>query len=306
MDKVDRIQTPPLLPPRKPGANKGNFGHVLVVGGCRGMVGAPALASNSALRGGAGLVSFAAPRTIQLTVAGLCPCATSFPLSCDQTGELAAGCVREFLQVAAGCTVLAVGPGMGKGKRQQDLVGAALEQDRPLVLDADGLNNLARIEGWPALRRCPLILTPHPGEFSRLTGRAIGDIQAGREEAALAAAGLWAPQGPADRPLVLVLKGQGTIVTDGRRLYVNTTGNPGMATGGTGDVLTGLTAAILAQGLEPFDAACLAAHAHGRAGDLAAEVLGQVSLVATDLLGYLPAAMKGLSGRKEESQGFKG
>lgn len=283
----------PKLAPRRPDAHKGDFGRVLVVGGSRGMIGAPALAANAALRGGAGLVTFAAPETVQLAIASLCPCATSVPLACAADGRLAAAAVRQMAEAAAACDVLALGPGMGAGGRQADLVRAALEQTRPLVLDADGLNNLAGVAGWPALRRCPLVLTPHPGEFARLTGRTVEAVRADRAGAAAAAAREWSdPATEGIEPLVCVLKGAGTVVTDGRRVFVNTTGNPGMATGGSGDVLTGLAAAMLAGGLEPFEAACLAAHVHGRAGDLAAEKLGQAAMTAADLLDFLADAMK--------------
>jgi len=255
------------------------------------MVGAVSLAANAALRGGAGLVTFAAPAPVQLTVATLCPCATSLPLDCDEAGGLAPSSARQVARAAAAADVLAVGPGMGTGPGPAGLVRAALQQDKPLVLDADGLNNLAALDGWPRWRRCPIVLTPHPGEFSRLTGRGVAEVQADRRGAALAAARLWAGAGAA-APVVCLLKGAGTVVTDGERLYVNRTGNPGMATGGSGDVLTGLVAALIGQGLEPFDAACLGAWAHGRAGDLAAAKRGQASLIATDLLDYLPAALK--------------
>ena len=288
----ERIDALPALPPRKRDGHKGDYGRVLVVGGSRGMTGAVALAANAALRGGAGLATFAAPETVQLAAASLCPCATSIPLACDADGQLAAEAIRQFRKAAEAADVLAVGPGLTTGTRQRDLVRAAIEQDKPLVLDADGLNNLARLDGWPALRRCPLVLTPHPGEFARLTGRSIDEIQAAREPAAVDAARQWSAAADHAGPLVLLLKGDGTVVTDGRRVRINETGNPGMATGGSGDVLTGLLAALLAQGLPPFDAAALAAHLHGRAGDLAAEHLSQPALVATDLLHFLPAAIK--------------
>ena len=293
MTEVQRITDVPRLAARSADGHKGDFGRVLVTGGSRGMIGAPALAAEGALRGGAGLVTFAAPETIQLAVAILCPCATSVPLACGPEGALAPEAVHQMLAAAGPCDAVALGPGLDVGRTQQDMVRCALEQIRPLVLDADGLNNLARIEGWPALRRCPLILTPHPGEFARLRARTIGEIQSDREAAAVAAARQWAAAGAQDAgPLVCVLKGAGTVVTDGRKVYVNDTGNPGMATGGTGDVLTGLTVALLAQGLDALDAAVLAVRAHGRAGDLAAERLGQVSLTAADLLDHLPAAMQ--------------
>jgi NAD(P)H-hydrate epimerase len=289
--EAERAASPVSLARRKADAHKGDFGRVLIVGGSRGMIGAAALAANAALRGGAGLATVAAPQTIQRAVAALCPCATSIPLACDERGEPTREAVRQVLDAAGRSDVLAVGPGMAVGSGQRGIVRAVLEQEAPVVLDADGLNNLCAIDGWAAARRCALVLTPHPGEFARLTGRPVGQIQSARGDTVLAVARGWAAAGKADQPLVCLLKGAGTVVTDGRRAYVNATGNPGMATGGTGDVLTGLLAALIGQGLSPFDAACLAAHCHGRAGDLAAGKVGQVSLIASDLLDHLPAAM---------------
>jgi len=284
------VETPVELAPRRRDAHKGDFGRVLVVGGSRGMIGAPALAANAALRGGAGLTTVALPELVQLTVAALCPCATSIPLSCNASGELGVRAVRQVLAAAGRCDVLAVGPGMGVSAGSAQVVRAVLEQSKPLVLDADGLNNLARIDGWTALRRCPLVLTPHPGEFATLTGRSVPEIQQDRTAAAVAAAREWAGRED-EAELVVTLKGAGTVVTDGRRVYVNATGNPGMATGGSGDVLTGLVAALIGQGLGPFEAACLGVCVHGRAGDLAARKVGQVSLIASDLLEFLPEAL---------------
>jgi NAD(P)H-hydrate epimerase len=229
---------------------------------------------------------------VQLFVATLCPCATSVPLAC-KGDDLAPGAVRQFLKAAQAADVLAVGPGMDRGPIRRNIVQAAVEQNKPVVLDADGLNNLCDVADWPARRACPLVLTPHPGELARLTGLSVADIQADRQAVAVRAVRRWTESGPADgMPLVLVLKGAGTVVTDGVRVRINQTGNPGMATGGSGDVLTGLTAALLAQGLSPFDAASLAVHLHGRAGDLAAEELSQPGMTAADLLDYLPAALK--------------
>ena len=285
---LKRVTSLPSLPSRASDAHKGDFGRVLVVGGSRGMVGAVALAANAAGRGGAGLVTFAAPETIQLATAELCPCATSIALACDSAGELSAEAVGQVIHAAAAVDVVAVGPGFGVGKQQASLVEAVIIQAKPVVLDADALNNLAQTSGWPALRQCPLVLTPHPGEFSRLTGLAVKDIQANRESVAAEAARSWAGEAP---PAVCVLKGAGTVVTDGERLYVNDTGNPGMATGGSGDVLTGLIAALIGQGMTCFDAACLGVWAHGRAGDLAADQKGQASVIATDILDALPGAL---------------
>lgn len=296
-ERLQRVSEVPKLPPRRREGHKGEYGRVLIIGGSAGMIGAPALASNAALRGGAGLVTFAVPRTIQQAVAVICPCATSVPLDCDGESRLTPLAVRQAMTAAQRCDVLAVGPGMGVGAAQQEMVAAALEQTQPLVIDADGLNNLARMDGWPARRRCPLVLTPHPGEFSRLTGLSIEQVQANRSQASIDALRKWTDGLTHEDPtLVLVLKGAGTVVSNGRRIYINDTGNPGMASGGSGDILTGLTAAMIGQGFEPFDAACLAVWLHGLAGDLAAAQLGEVSLMATDLLDYLPAATKGAVG----------
>ncbi|MCL2701116.1 MAG: NAD(P)H-hydrate dehydratase [Phycisphaerae bacterium] len=291
----------PTLPKRKPASHKGDFGHVLVVGGSAGMAGACGLCANGALRGGAGLVTAATPATVQPIVATLAPCAMTIPLAVDAHGTLTPEAVRQVTHARG--TVLAVGPGMGVGTPQQRLVQAVIEQaaverPRPVVLDADGLNNLAALGDWPARRRGTMILTPHPGEFARLTHATTHDVQTDRVRHALAAVNRWLNAGESTlrslsgAELVLVLKGASTVVTDGRRLYVNRTGNPGLATGGSGDVLTGLLAALIAQGMPPFDAAVLATHTHGLAADLAAKDVGETSLIATDLLDYIGRAMK--------------
>jgi ADP-dependent NAD(P)H-hydrate dehydratase len=290
MSDIERITEVNGLPPRDAGAHKGDFGRVLVVGGSRGMIGAPALSGNAALCGGAGLVTLAVPETVQLTVASLCICATSIPLECDEFGGLEVAAVRQVARAAEACDVLAVGPGMGVGTVQENIIRTVLDQTRPVVLDADGLNNLAAIDNWTELRKCPLVMTPHPGEFARLTGLDTAAIQADRESAAVEAVEKW--RGANEVPLICLLKGAGTIVTDAARIYVNDTGNPGMATGGSVDVLTGLIAALIGQGAEPFDAACLGARVHGLAGDIVADELGEMSLTASDLIDYLPAAIR--------------
>ncbi|MBI5726124.1 MAG: NAD(P)H-hydrate dehydratase [Planctomycetes bacterium] len=282
----------PRLPLRKLDAHKGDFGRILVVGGSSGMIGAPALAAQAALRGGAGLVAMAVPQPIQKPVAILCPCATSIGLACDENGDLLHEAVGQFVRAAEAADVIAIGPGFGVGTIQQNIVQAALEQPKPLVLDADGLNNLAAMANWPTVRRCPAVLTPHPGEFSRLSHLPAKEIAANRLDLAQTSAKIWASASPSAGPLVLVLKGAGTVVTDGDEAFVNKTGNPGMATGGSGDVLTGLIAAMIGQGLSPFEAAHLAVHCHGRAGDIAAAQLGQVSMIATDIIARLPEAIK--------------
>jgi NAD(P)H-hydrate epimerase len=279
----------PALAPRAPDGHKGTYGHVLVAAGSRDMTGAAVLCGGGALRGGAGLVTVAIPGPAQPTVAAGNPCYLTQPLPADDQGRLAAGAEPALLQAAARCDVVACGPGLGQGPGVAKVLTALLARSgKPCVFDADGLNAFAgRTETFR--RTAPLVLTPHPGEFARLLGSTIPAVQANREALATRFA--------AGHNLVLVLKGHQTLVTDGRRLYRNTTGNPGMATGGSGDVLTGLLAALVGQGLEPFAAAQLAVYVHGLAGDLARDELGEVSLTAADLLAFLPRAFRPVTTR---------
>lgn len=280
-EPIDRIETLPGLPTRQADSNKGTYGRVLVVAGSRGMSGAAVLCGSSALRGGAGLVNVAVPESIWNQAAVGNPCYTTTPLP-EEAGLIAAAAEPTLIDLADKNNVVALGPGLGSGSGITRLVAALLgKTTTPLVLDADGLNAL---EGStePLKRSAPLAITPHPGEFGRLIGLSPAEVQARREELAAPFA--------RQHQLVLVLKGHGTLVTDGSRLYRNTTGNPGLATGGTGDVLTGLIAALAAQGLGLFEAAQLGVHLHGLAGDLARDDLGEQALIATDLLTYLPRA----------------
>jgi NAD(P)H-hydrate epimerase len=279
----------PALAPRPPDGHKGTFGHVLVVAGSRGMSGAAILCGSGALRGGAGLVTVATPDPAQPVVAAGNPCYLTVPLPAGDDGQIAPAAEPAVSAAAIKCTVLAVGPGLGQGPGTTRVVTAVLTRSgKPVVLDADGLNVFSRVTD--VLRRpAPLVITPHPGEFARLLGTTTAAVLADREALAVRFA--------AAHQLVLLLKGHVTLVTDGRRLYRNTTGNPGMATGGSGDVLTGLVAALLGQGLGPFEAAQLAAHVHGLAGDLARDDLGEISLTATDVLNYLPRAFRAVATR---------
>ena len=281
----DMVAEVPRLAPRDPDANKGDFGRVLVVAGSRGMSGAAVLCASAALRGGAGLVRLAVPAGLLPIAAAGNPCYTTAALPDDDQGGLAAAAAPQLVALLNQNTAAAVGPGLGRGDGVSAVVRAVLEKTTlPLVIDADGLNALPPLLDALTRRQGPTVLTPHPGEFGRLLGCDAAAVQANRQEGAVRFA--------ADHRVVLVLKGRHTIVTDGRRVYVNHTGNPGMATGGTGDVLTGLTAALLGQGLEPFAAAQLAVYLHGLAGDLARDALGETSLIATDLLEYLPRAFR--------------
>lgn len=280
---VQRVTELPALPARPDDAHKGTFGRVLIVGGSLGMSGAAALAGLAALRGGAGIVSLAVPAKIVSVVAAIEPSYLTIPLPDDERGRLCVGAKDELAELISNSTALAVGPGWGISA---DLIELArwlfASVERPAVIDADGLNLLSQSPEALKTHAAARILTPHPGEFSRLTGHDTRMIQENREELAC-----WFAQ---EHNVVLLLKGHGTIITDGQRLAVNTTGNSGMATGGSGDVLTGLLAALLAQGLPAFEAAQLGAHLHGLAGDLAAKELTKPGLIASDLARYLPSA----------------
>jgi NAD(P)H-hydrate epimerase len=280
----------PRLPSRPMDSNKGTFGRVLIVSGSRGMSGAAVLSASGALRGGAGLVRLAVPEGILTIVAAANPCYTTAPLPQDEHGRLSPAALPELLDLVRNNSVAALGPGLGQSAALGDIIASILEQTTtPLVLDADALNVSVGRLGDLRKQRGPVVLTPHPGEFARLLGCDIADVQANRQELAADFA--------RTHGVVVVLKGHGTVVTDGRRVYVNTTGNPGMATGGTGDVLCGLIAALLGQKLETFAAAQLGVYLHGRAGDLAREQLGEASLIATDLLDFLPHAFQRHAGR---------
>jgi hydroxyethylthiazole kinase-like uncharacterized protein yjeF len=263
MDKL------PGLPKRTAHAHKGDSGHVLIMAGSRGMAGAAVLAANGAYRGGAGLVTLAVPEDVVDIVASLQTCAIIRAL------PLAPGVVE--------ADVAAIGPGLGLSPATGEAVRQFFAQTAlPLVIDADGLNAFADQPDRLANGTTPRLLTPHPGELARLTKSTPEAVNRDRTKAAQEAAERFKS--------VVVLKGRGTVITDGKKTRVNESGNPGMATGGAGDVLTGLIAALIGQGLSLFDAASLGVHLHGRAGDLAAEKLGIHSLMATDLIDYLPAA----------------
>jgi len=292
---IDITKSPlPTLPPRRPDSHKGDFGRALVVGGSRGMSGAISLAGLATLRSGAGLVTLAVPRSIQEVVAGFNPSYMTHGLA-DANERMVGAAADEVLTLAENIDVLALGPGLGRSAGITDFVAQLYrEVKQPMVVDADALFALAQQKELLTQTAGPRILTPHPGEFARLTGTNPGTDDQSRS---LAAGELASATGVLNT--IVVLKGHHTVITDGTRFAVNQTGNPGMATGGTGDVLTGVITALVCQGLAPFDAARLGVHVHGLAGDLAAENLGQVSLIASDLIDYLPTAFQSLADRKK-------
>ncbi|HND55878.1 MAG TPA: NAD(P)H-hydrate dehydratase, partial [Pirellulaceae bacterium] len=312
----------PSLAPRRSDGHKGDYGRALLIGGSRGMSGAIALAGMSALRGGAGLVRLAVPEPCLETVAAFEPSYMTTALPSDSEGRIAAGAIDDLHSLVALATCVACGPGLGRSVQLTALVRMLYRSvAQPLVVDADALNALAADGQGLADHAGPRILTPHPGEFRRLAGsvlsmgRASGDVAAIsasamkaalKDAAAIASAESSAAESSAAEmtdaaieiarrdSLVIVLKGHRTLVTDGGRAYRNTTGNPGMATGGSGDVLTGLITALVCQSLAPWDAARLGVYLHGLAGDLASRRFGQVSLIASDLVRFLPRAFRSL------------
>jgi ADP-dependent NAD(P)H-hydrate dehydratase len=285
---METISQIPNLKPRAADAHKGDFGKVCIIAGSIGMSGAATLAGRAALRCGAGLVRVATPKSVLPIVASIEPSFTTIALPEDNIGRITAKAINTILDAVGDNDVLAFGPGVGISGGLQSILMALLEQDGlRLIIDADGLNNLARMKDWPAKLKAELVLTPHPGEMKRLWS------------------GLFREEPPADRQrqaaqlakqtkAVVVLKGAGTVVTDGEKVYVNTTGNPGMATAGSGDLLTGAITALAGQGLGNYDAAVLGVYIHGLAGDIAAEKVGQVSLMTPDIIESLPDAFEKL------------
>jgi NAD(P)H-hydrate epimerase len=277
----------PLIGLRPRNSNKGMYGHVLVVGGSLGKAGAAAMAGFSALRVGAGLATIATPRSVLGVVAGYHPEVMTDPLEETDAGSISTRALAAFEKVAENKTVLAIGPGISRHPETAEFVRTIVEKSKtPIVLDADGLNAFEGKSGELNGRARTLVLTPHPGEMARLTGLSTAAIQRDRLNVARSFA--------REHELILVLKGDRTIVAkaDGEA-WVNTTGNPGMSTGGTGDILTGMVAGVLAQNPRREFAAVLAAvYLHGLAGDIARDSLGEHSLVATDLVTTLPEAFR--------------
>jgi ADP-dependent NAD(P)H-hydrate dehydratase / NAD(P)H-hydrate epimerase len=276
-----------LVAPRPADSNKGNYGHVLVVGGSLGKAGAAAMAGMAALRSGAGLATVATAQSVLATVAGFHPELMTDSLPETETGSIAAAATGQLDELVKGKTVVAIGPGISRHAQTADLVRRLVAKcDVPLVLDADGLNAFqGRAEALDGSGRS-LVITPHPGEMARLASCTTAEVQADR----LVVARKFAQE----HHLIVVLKGHRTLVVrpDGEA-WVCTTGNPGMSTGGTGDILTGMVAGLMGQHPQDVLSAVLAAvHLHGLAGDVMREKVGEHSLVATDLLQGLPEAFR--------------
>lgn len=278
----------PRLAPRKADGHKGTYGRVLLIGGSLGMSGSISLSAMAALRSGAGLVHVAVPKSILPTVAGFDPCYMTIPCEEDSQGRLVSGCAERLIELAEQSSCVVLGPGLGRSAEVTKLVKILLEKvTKPMLLDADALFATAQLlkdlEGDVGVR----ILTPHGGEFLRLCQP---DVQKPKpfetRDMERAAARALAKK----YDVTVVLKGNRTFMTDGRKEATNTTGNPGMATGGTGDVLSGVIGGLIGQMDDHFSPVRLGVFVHGLAGDLAAAKVGQVSLVASDLISYLSKA----------------
>ncbi len=291
---IEIITRIPRLPSRPEDAHKGMFGHALLVGGVHGMTGAVTIAGLAALRVGAGLVTLAVPMSGQPIVAAANPCAMTLGLAEDGDGRLIPPALALLQTRMRPGTILGIGPGLGRSQTSDEIAVTLFKSWTATALfDADALNALASSDVWRTMFTdehapvpFPRIMTPHPGEWSRLCGVPASDTDQQRDAAHRLAARLG---------VVIVLKGNRTLVTDGSKSYVNTTGNPSLAVGGSGDALSGIITGLVCQGLPAFQAAVLGVHLHGLAGDLAHRELGTPSTLATDLINSLPAAFRGLS-----------
>ncbi len=282
------MQLPTQLLRRKPNSHKGDFGHIFILAGSAGFCGAAILSARAALRGGAGLVTLGIPQSLHNVFAGrivegmikLLPETKDKTLSIEAYHE-----IMKFIKNKA--NVLVIGPGLSQNKSTRELIRKIIKNcPKPLVIDADGLNALAKRLDilHNKNQKRTIVLTPHPKEMSRLTGISVAKIKKNRKTIAKRVA--------VEYNSTIALKGHKTIVADNKNIYINKTGNPGMATAGSGDVLSGLVGAFLAQGLSAFNATKCAVYIHGKAGDIAAKAKTQLSLIASDIVDSIPAAIK--------------
>lgn len=280
MRKLNHEDVLTILPDRAPDAHKGNFGRLLLLCGSRGYTGAAYLAAMGALRCGAGLVFLGVPESIYAIEAVKLNEAIVFPLP-DENGRLCTAAIPEIMERLPGMDAVLIGPGLGRSEDLVSVVKAVLEAaECPVVLDADGINLMAAHKNVVRGRTAPTVLTPHAGEFARLGG----DAGADRKAAAERMAREW--------NCIMLLKGHQTVITDGGTTYINMTGNPGMAVGGSGDVLAGMITALLGQGIDPLAAAACGAWLHGAAGDLCAAEMGQYGMLPSDMVIVLPRLLK--------------
>lgn len=269
-----------ILPDRNPWSHKGDYGRLLMLCGSRGFPGAAELAAKGALRCGAGLVYLAVPESIYTVMAVKMTEAIVLPMP-EEKGMLCARALPELSKLLPKMDAVLVGPGLGQSEGTMDIVRYVLESfDGPVVLDADGINVISGHTDILRGRKAPTVLTPHDGEFKRLGGLLGEDRMRSARELAL------------DLGCIVLLKGYRTVITDGVACYQNNTGNPGMAVGGSGDLLAGMITSLIGQGVKPLEAAACGAWLHGRAGDICAGELGQYGMLPSDMLSVLPRLLK--------------
>ena len=277
--ELNHEQVLKILPDRGITAHKGDFGKLLLLCGSRGFTGAAYLAAMGALRSGAGLVFLGVPESIYAIEAIKLNEPVVFPLP-DSGGTLSDTAIPKILERLPKMDAVLIGPGLGQSEDTYRVVKAVLEAaECPVVLDADGINVVAPHKDILRGRTNPTVLTPHAGEFARLGGKANDRVAAAEEMAR-------------DTGCTVLLKGHNTVITDGKTTYINPTGNPGMAVGGSGDVLAGIIASLIGQGIGPLEAAACGAWLHGAAGDICAAEIGQYGMLPTDMLNVLPRLLK--------------
>ena len=282
----------PKLNPRKSNSHKGSYGRVLVLAGSPGLTGAAYLCSKAALRSGSGIVTLGVPESLNPIMEAKLTCVMTHPLPETKASTLSNKGKKEIMKLCESHDVVALGPGLSQQPETRELILWLIQNiDRNMVIDADGLNALSdKVNVLHKIKR-HAVLTPHPGEMSRLAGLGLAkDVQKDRLNTASQFVQSIQKKLNNEGKLTLVLKGDKTIVANSRKVYVNRTGNPGMATAGTGDVLTGIIASLIGQGYDVFDASQLGVYIHGLAGDIAAKKKGEHSMIASDIIEYLPDA----------------
>lgn len=292
IETVDEDYVAGLLPARSPHAHKGVCGRVLVVAGSIGLTGAAALCSRSALRAGAGVVTLGIPEGLNSVMEIKLTEVMTLPLPDIEGRYLSEEAVDVVVDEMQGYDVLALGPGLGtRGPTREAVYGLLMKVDKPVILDADGINSAAVETRMLEERRHPTVITPHPGELGRLLGKKAGEVQSSRIDSAMEASGRFG--------CTVVLKGANTIIAESGGVYINPLALPGLATAGSGDVLTGCVAALCAQGMNMLEASTCGVYIHGKAAELAAHLVGPIGMVAGDVVSHLPLALAGLSRAKK-------
>ncbi len=287
-----KVKNLPKLYSRKNDTHKGSYGRVLVLAGSPGLTGAACLCSKAALRSGSGIVTLGVPESLNPVMEAKLTCVMTHPLPETKGHTLSNYGKKEIKELCESHDIVALGPGLSQQPETKKLILWLIKNiDSDMVIDADGLNALADDVKVLHKIKKSVVLTPHPGEMSRLTGLgAAKDVQKDRLNTASQFVQSIQKKLSNERRLILVLKGDKTIVADSGKIYVNRTGNPGMATAGAGDVLTGVIASLIGQGHDVFDASQLGVYIHGLAGDIAANKKGELSMIASDIIEYLPDA----------------